>query len=373
MDHADSSPSTRAAAPERLLARGAVACLASLAVHGITLGALYAVGALGFLVPSRPYTVALRPLDAAAWEANRGLSGAAAAIREEPRQVVALPPDAERDPARESRPPPGRVRFLAERDQTVDRETISRHAGSYAKLLRVPQDRVRGRQGSGERGQHKIAVQGREGPPGGGGTDADAAVPLPPEELVALAAPSPPEPTAEPGLAPGDPALPTDGEGGQRIDGRRLSGLPLREYPRPEGGPSAADGRGAEEGAETRLHARRFAPAQYWTTVRAQLEGDWQRRIEAMLKEHDPFEETYFYKERSVLVAVTLDPKGGVADVHVVESSRLDFYDAVAVAAVRGKQPYPPPPPAAMRSNGSARINMRFAWGGAPHPSKALR
>jgi TonB family protein len=374
--HEERPRTGRPCAPDRRLARAGLSCLASLAVHGVAVTTLYGMGV--FSAPSsprpRPWAVALEALTPSQWQANRGISGAVSApgaalpTREEPRQVVELPPDVATDPMRAERPPPAGALYLAERDQTVERQTISRHADTTHKLLRVPQDERKARRGSGERGPHKVAIPGRTGPKGGGGTDADAAAPqrLQPEEH---AQPDPAAPgelarteaTAEPGLPPVDSALPSDGEGGQRIDGRRISGMPLQEYETPEGGPNY-DGLGLDEGAETRLHTRRFAPAAYWTDVRARIQDDWHRRALSLLQQYDPHEDTYFYKPRTVRIAVTLDANGSVRDVHVVESSRLEFYDAIALAVVKDKQPYPPPPPAAIRSDGNARINMAFTW-----------
>jgi TonB family protein len=355
--------SGRTPAPQRRFARAGLSCLASLGVHGLVLACLYAAGAFEVERP-RTLPVAMRELTAAEWQANRGLSGAnATAPPERPRQVVALPPDTHRDPLREERQPPGKVSRLAERDQTVEKETISRYAGVYANLLRVPQQKARGRQGSGERGEHKVAIAGREGPRGGGGAEAEAVVPRPaPEEQAVVPADPPTAPAdATASLPPPESALPADGEGGRRIDGRRVSGMPLQEYPTPEGGPNF-DGLGLEEGAETRLHTRRFAPAAYWADVRARIQDDWHRRALVLLQEWDPHEDTYFYKPRTVRVAITIDAKGTVSDVHVLESSLLEFYDAIALAAIKGRQPYPPPPPAAIRPDGSARINMAFTW-----------
>jgi TonB family protein len=366
--HDERPRSGRPCALDHRLARAAVSCLASLAVHGAAISALYGAGA--FEAPARkpsPLAVALEALTPAQWQANRGFSGALSPPlppREEPRQIVELPPDVATDPLRAERPPPADAKYLAERDQTVERETVSRYADSAAKLLRVPQQKARGRRGSGERGDQKAAVPGRTGPQGGGGTDADAAAPRPPEEEHEPTAPtelaSAPA-SADPGLPPVDSDLPSDGEGGQRIDGPRISGMPLQEYATPEGGPNF-DGLGLEEGAETRLHTRRFAPAAYWTDVRARIQDDWHRRALSLLQQYDPHEDTYFYKPRTVRIAITLDANGAVTDVHVLESSRLEFYDAIALAVVKEKQPYPPPPPAAIRSDGSARINMAFTW-----------
>jgi TonB family protein len=352
----------RASARERRLARTLLACAASLGWHALLLGAVILAGALA---PPRTWKVALKPLTAAQWEANRGLAGPAPSTAEQVREIVPLPPDVDKDPAREERPVPGEPRHLAERDQTVDRETISRYAGRYRQLLRVPQEAARGRKGTGERGSHPIALPGREGPAGGSGTPVESAVPSAP----------PPVPAPEPQLAsaparavdpsgsppPSDSPLPMDGEDGQRMEGRRISGLPIQEYPRPEGGPDL-DGQGLDEGAETRLHTRRFASAAYWSEVRARITNDWEKRALVLLKEYDPLEDTYFYKPRSVVVSLTLDATGGLLRVKILESSLLDFYDAIAVAAVREVQPFPQPPPDAIGPDGGASIKVRFTW-----------
>lgn len=352
----------RPSARERRLVRTGIACATSLGWHAAALGALALSGALR-PVPAG-MAVDLRPLPAREWEANRGL-GLGGATRQGPREIVPLPPDAERDPAREERPVPGDARRLAERDQTVNGETVSRHAGSYPKLLRVPQEAARGRKGAGERGRAKIAVPGREGPAGGGAPEPAApAAPSGPGEEMLAAAPAT-APTSQPAAPPtADSPLPMDGEDGQRIEGRRISGLPLREYPRPEGGPNL-DGLGLEEGPETRLHTRRFTTAAFWSGVRDRIQNEWEKHSLVLVRQRDPDEDTYFYKVRTVLVGLALDATGGVRDVRVIESSRLDFYDALALQTVR-QQPYPHPPPSAMGSDGVARINIRLQWLPAP-------
>lgn len=345
------------------LVRAGGAWLSSLSVHALALLALQASGGLDLFTRPRSWAITIQPIPAEQWEANRGLAAALPleVKPEPPRQVITLPPDAANDPAREELPPNERTRYLAVRDQTVDQQTVSSFADVSSRILRVPQERAKGRPGSGERGKEKIAIPGREGLRGGGGKDADAAAPEPPPaEEVAPTAPVVAEDTPR-DLPPEDSALPTDGEGGQRIDGRRISGMPLQEYPRPEGGPDL-DGDGLEEGPETRLHARRFAPAAFWTEVRARIMNDWEKRALDLLRDYDPLEETYFYKPRTVVVGLTLDPTGVLRRVKVLESSRLDFYDAIAVASVRQMQPYPQPPRDAIGPDGGASINVRFTW-----------
>ncbi len=61
-------------------------------------------------------------------------------------------------------------------------------------------------------------------------------------------------------------------------------------------------------------------------------------------------------------MSIALDGSGAVRDARVVESSRLDFYDALAVAVVREKSPFAPPPSVAIASDGLAKIRIRFEW-----------
>jgi TonB family protein len=249
---------------------------------------------------------------------------------------------------------------------------LSRHAGTYPRALRVPQEKTRGRAGSGEQGKKKIARPGKEGLRGGGGEVARS-VPRPEEPGPAPMAPidvEPKEPAKDAGERTPPPpraALAADGgEDGQRIDGDRLPALPVHEYPRPEGGPDA-ETLDEDPGAETRLHAKRFEPAAFWSDVRRKIQEEWEKRALVVVKQLDPLEDTYFYKPRTVLIRIALDAAGAIRDARVVESSRLDFYDAVALSTVR-QQHYPNPPPAALGPDGAARINVRFTW----VPSAAL-
>ncbi len=348
----------RAPARDGRPARWAIACVASLAAHAGALLALHAAGA--FAVPCRApsFSVALAGVPAFRWEANRALPAPAERrprlieerrTPEAPGVIVPLPPDS----AAEERPPPPNVRRLAARDQRVEKETVSSDTGGLANVLRVPRD-------AGENGGPVDGGARDLAPPGGsdapsGGTPPGSDVAAPPPGMPAIAAapvgpPDAPEPqrAIEAGAPRGG-----DGDGGPLATGARAG---------PALGGGAPDGLGLEEGPETRLDARRFAPAAYWTQVRERVQDEWERRARLATRRVDPDENTYFYKRRSVVIGLALDATGRVREVGVVESSRLEFYDALALAVVREQQPYPYPPPAAIGSDGAAKIRIRFEW-----------
>jgi len=350
--------SGRASARAGRLARWGLACLASLAMHAGALLALRAAGSFAIPNVARTWPVALAPVQAAAWEANRARvpEPRAPEVR---REIVTLPLPlrAERDAARAGRPPPADVRRLAMRDQTVERETVSSDAGALASALRAPEEAAGGRRESGERGGEEIAGAGRSGTPDADAEPALPRSPAPPEEAFARPD-SPSDPGARPHL---DSGVALAGGASQRVEGGPSAAAPERDGPRPGGGPNLDDP-GLEKGPETRVDTRRFAPAAYWIDVQARIQGEWEGRARAATARMDPDEDTYFYKKRTAVVGLALDPAGAVREVHVVESSRLDLYDALAVAVIREQQPYPPPPPAAIGRDGSAKVRIRFQW-----------
>ncbi len=370
----------RASARRRRAARLGIAYLASAALNGAGIAAMSAAGL--HLPHARPahMPVVMAPLTSAEWEANRIREAphppvAAIPSRPAPKRIVELPPDAERDPLRHARPPARESRHLAERDQTVDEETVSRDTWHFARLLRVAQEPSRGSEGSGERGEHLLALPGQEGPGGGGG---DPEVPSGPDAppRIASASNATPTPAARierpPALPPVESSLPlAGGEGGQRIQGRRISEQPPRSLPVPEGGPRWEGEEEAREGDETRLDASRFDAAAYWAAIRRRIESQWQERALATVRRYDPGEDGYFYIPRRILIGLALDASGHVRRAEILESSRIAFFDAVALAAVQDLEPYPEPPARALDADGAAKINVRFIW--YPSLRKSLR
>src|SRR5829696_1625839 len=120
---------------ERPIRRVLLAAAASLALNAALLWALVATGAFRVTGPPEQTRVALAPIPADRWAANRAVAPAPRAqpapVQPPPEQrpagrVVELPPD-----QKAAETPPAESKFLSDRNTRVDRETVSRHAGNY--------------------------------------------------------------------------------------------------------------------------------------------------------------------------------------------------------------------------------------------------
>jgi TonB family protein len=118
--------------------------------------------------------------------------------------------------------------------------------------------------------------------------------------------------------------------------------------------------REAEEGDETALSAREFRFATFLNQMRNAIGEHWYPSVAEAIRAHDPEGREVFYRERTVVLHLTLGPSGELRSLAVAESSHVDFVDAVAVAAVRRAQPFANPPRALFGPDGEARIPFAF-------------
>jgi TonB family protein len=341
--------------------RLAIAIALSLGSNAAIWALLAARGA--FSPPPTPATarpVTLAPLVGAEWDANRAVKPepppppALAQRRRLPAgEVVELPPD-EGQPAQ---PPPDDARYLSDRDRRVERETVSRYAGNYPNLLPVPQPGAPGREaaGQGGRGQRTARGAGEEGKGDRARKDAANA-----QEKLAAAPTSERKSVQRDEGGPEEPPSPSPGP--DRMTGPTKPDLSLgpETIARIMGGPGMAGYGQAEEGAVTALNTRDGGElARYYIHAAWKIEPDWIRRVRGAAAERDPDGQLFFYKERTVVVAATLDTNGNLMEVSVVRSSNVDFFDRVAVSSIRQAQPFAPPP-ASMLFDGRARMAWTF-------------
>jgi TonB family protein len=327
----------RAKVRESPRARLLVALAASLVVNAIGVWVLHASGALTPPAAKPVARVALAEVDGAAWEANRRVTQPTRPRSQPPDAepkgtVIELPPEDEAPAASE---PPRDARHLAERDRKVEKETFSRFAGEYPEVAASPQLAAPGRRGgargdpattAGEAGRAGEARKGAE-EKGADGTKG---------ERLALA----PAPLGE--------SLRGElGDGGGRARGRLAPDLALG----PEGaakvlaGPSFDGyGEGLEEGYATHLDAVAFKYATFFNRLRNEIGEEWIPRVREAVRDRDPDGRMFVYRDRTVVVGITLESDGRISDVAVIDSSNVDFLDRVAVAAVRAAQPFPNPP-----------------------------
>jgi TonB family protein len=299
-----------------------VALVLSLGLNALGAWVLHATGALTPPASAPAARVALAPIDGAAWEANRKV---------DPEQqhrgtVVELPPE-ENEPDQPDVAPeepeatPSRARFLAERDQSVKKETVSRFAGNYPRLAAEPQLAVPGREGSGQDGRNERAAKGAEGTRG---------------DPLALV------PTPFGGSAHGE-----GGDAGSRVRGKLTPDLSLGAGTAAKvlAGPNFDGYReGIEEGDATHLNTFSFRYATYFNRMRNELREEFVPLLRDAVRDRDPDLSMFFYKDRTVSVGLTLDTEGRLTDVKVLESSQVPFFDRVVVAAFLAAQPFPNPP-----------------------------
>jgi TonB family protein len=326
---------------ERPARRAGAALVASFALNAALLWALAVSGAFRLEPAKDSARVALARIDSARWEANRAVAPpeAARAREDEPTgRVVELSPE-----QKASETPPDSARFLSDRNTRVEKQTVSRHAGNHPRVAPRPEpgsDEAPKSGGEGRASRSERGSPGREGARG---------------ERVATARPS------------GELRLPELGEGGDgaRADGDRggeadlsLSSETLRRI---AGGPSMDGvGEGLEVGEETWLESREFKYATFMNRMRREIGQQWIPRVRDAQRERDPDGSLFFYKERTVVLGLTLDTDGNVRDLSVLESSSVEFFDRVAVTSVRAAQPFPNPPQGMFRSEPAVRIPFSF-------------
>jgi TonB family protein len=337
---------------ERPVHRIAAAAAVSLALNVLALWALAVAGAFKLSGAGvDPTRVALTPMSAAQWEANRAVAP--------PKSPPSSPEDerasgavVELSPQQQaSETPPEKAKFLSDRNTRVDKETVSRHAGNYPRVAPRPEQGSEGaprdapRAGGAAQGKGK-EIPGREGTRG---------------ERVAVA-----RPRAGPGAELGELRIPELGEGGE--GGRRRAGEPGADLSlspealaRIAGGPSMDGvGEGLEVGDETWLQSREFKYATYINRMRSEIGQAWYPRVRDAVRERDPDGSLYLYKERTVVLGLTIDTGGNVKDLAVIRSSSIDFFDRVAAASVRAAQPFPNPPRGMFRADDEVRIPFFF-------------
>lgn len=346
---------------ERPGRRAVAAVLASLLVNAALFLLLVRAGAFQMPAPGEVTRVALAPLSASQWAANRALLPAdrrpappAPAPRpEEPEakpkgQVVDIGPTNDQKPKD--------ARFLAEHDSSVEKETRSRYAkAGYERALPTPSaPGVQSVAPSGQNGRADRSAPGREGP---------VAAKRAAEQKVAMAdRPKDGEPAGarapHEGTAPAP--VPGDGEGGERRAGSR-SDAPLitpGTLARVAGGPAPDHLEGVEEGEGTYLNARGWKYATYFNRIKEAVAAKWDPNTP--LAARDPDGAMFGTQDRATLLGVTLDDTGHLKSLVVSHPSGLDFLDRAALAAFKNAEPFVNPPRGIVDAQGEIKFGFAF-------------
>lgn len=344
---------------ERPRLRALAALLASLALNALAAWALARAGSFA-PPPARRTEVALAPVSPEAWRANRSVRPdtppAPSPPPPERGRVVEQPPE-----RRASDRPPDASRYLSDRNVRTERETVSRDAGRSPRLAPrrepgaavQPPPRVAGRSVPSPAAARPPRRSPGERGPGDALRDGLAVAPSPERERATgegtrRGAEAPPEPP-EPGAGPGRRARPSPD---LRPSAESLARI--------AGGPNMDGYREAEEGDETLLSSREFRFATFLNQMRNAIAEFWYPGVEKAIRERDPEGRDVFFRERTVVLHLTLGPAGELRALRVAESSEVDFVDAVAVSAVRAAQPFANPPRALFGPGGEARVPFAF-------------
>ncbi len=307
--------------------------------------------------------VAITPLTAADWEANRTVRPAA------PRPPAPAPPPLDEpnprgqvvrvDPSTSGEAKaPRDARYLAEEDRTVAKETKARLVPGNDDLPIVPN--AGGAALSGADGRAPRTVVAAKGPQGPGRqADRPAAAEAPPRQAAGAgeARPERPGEVAQAPARPPEAGGGADGEAGAGAFDPRLS-LGAATAAKVLGRSLGQGLDDVEEGDGTFLNTRAWKYATYFNRIQESVGNAWKPSREILRR--DPDLSLYFFKDRLTVLSITLDASGALKDVKVVRSSNVDFLDRLAVEAFEKAQPFSNPPAGLLDARGELRYVFGF-------------
>ncbi len=385
-----------------------VGVLLSLAVNGLVFWLVSLDWSKLKAFPSEgPRSVSMAPVSASNWEANRRITDGSkpppppVAL---PQQRMAPPPRAQPQPQPQQpqqpvaetpaqpapqqsaqvvdvaptstdKPPPTNTRFLAESNNTVEKETISRFRRlDYQKAAPTPTQNKVKPQAPGPK-ELQASRDPSPGTPGGDtrkagapGRLADSAPKPAPDKLAMAVSPdgrleAKQPPQGEQKKTPFEEL----GEGGEGGEGAQRAGQsggkPILTpsaafYDKLTAAPAPDHVEGVDVGDATFLNTREWKYAGFFNRVKQAVAENWDPMGAA--RPRDPDGSKYFYKDRTTVVAVTLDARGGIRDIKVDRSSGLPFLDQTAIEAFEKAQPFVNPPPGLANSQGEIRFTFGF-------------
>jgi TonB family protein len=352
-----------------------------------------------------PRSVAMAPLSKDSWAANRQITDGskppppAAPPRQppprQPAQAQQTQPVPPAQPAEAATPqrlpgqvvdvapsknaqPPKDTRFLAESNNTVEKESVSRFRKlDYEKAAPMPTQNQVKEQAPGPRGERAS----KDSPPGTAGGDtrkagsrgnlADTSPKPSPDKLAMAVSPDgrleSKERPQEPGSDRKKTPLEELGEGGEGGEGAARPGAsggkPILSpssafYDKLTAAPAPDHVEGVDVGDATFLNTREWKYAGFFNRVKQTVAENWNPMGAASVR--DPTGSRYFQKDRTTVLAITLNPQGSVTEIKVARSSGLDFLDQTAIDAFEKAQPFVNPPNGLADAHGDIRFTFGF-------------
>jgi TonB family protein len=280
---------------------------------------------------------------------------------------------------------PEDARWAATRDNRVEKETVARNRTTKYRNATPQQTAPEKRPALGQDDAAQAQLEGNGGmgdevAPAEKGKGARRSVELPrveERERIALR-PTEPKPGPGPsvrnqseseGLEGNSDRLRVDpgsagGDGKSASEGR--AGLPRVATLLPSqatvdqitGQAASIHAPGVEEGEGTFLNTREWKHAGFMGRVQRAVSWNWEAGD--VLRKRDPTGSIYAGRDRLTVVSITLDERGYLKDVHVVQPSGLDFLDVEAMQAIERAQPFPRPPAGMREEDGMVRFTFSF-------------
>jgi TonB family protein len=293
-------------------------------------------------------------------------------LQQLPGQVVDVAPTSG------DKPPPKDTRFLAESNNSVEKETVSRFRRlDYEKAAPTPtQNKVKdqspgARSDPTTRAAQAGAAGGDTRKAGAPGRMPDASPKPSPDKLAMAVSPDGLLDARQRETAPGTDRKKTPieelGEGGEGGEGASSPGAsggkPILTpssafYDKLTAAPAPDHVEGVDVGDATFLNTREWKYAGFFNRVKQNVAEVWNPMDAARVR--DPTGSRYFSKDRTTVLAVTLNPQGTITEIKVARSSGLDFLDQTAIDAFEKAQPFVNPPPGLADARGDIRFTFGF-------------
>ncbi|WP_148273411.1 TonB family protein [Stigmatella aurantiaca] len=344
-----------------------------------------------------PSAVSMRPLTAEQWAKNRGEAKPSRSQTERPRAQE------KKEEKKEEQKPKGQVvdvargneqkapdaKYLAERDNKVDKETRAREQTPFYRNATPQRTAPQSREGDGQ-SEEQPRLSGNNGvgsddqPMSQGQSRPSFEVPnarrkqeialkTDPEQGPGMSVPNRSESDevvgnakrlrVQPGTGPSD----IDGSSGRAGLPGVSSLMPSQAVMDKLIGAAPNDHlRDVDEGDGTFLNTREWKYSSFFNRVKQNVGMHWNPG--SQLHRRDPTGAIYSGKDRYTLLNITLDQKGMVRDIQIEKSSGLDFLDLEAISSFQRAQPFPNPPAGLLDSD--AQVNFSFGFfmemGGGP-------
>lgn len=124
------------------------------------------------------------------------------------------------------------------------------------------------------------------------------------------------------------------------------------------GGGSVDHVEDVEDGDETNYNAKRWVYATFFNRMKRQVAQNWDPAT--VWRREDPDGTHYGFKDRVTALRVSLDGKGAMVKVLIVQSSGVDALDDEAIHAFQAAQPFPNPPQALVDADGKITFDFGF-------------